>query len=256
METTQAISDNCILQFNGVTYQFNEATQEATVIIDQNTPLLRSFILSFNEVVEDVSFVFPNDVKVVQVLGHLVLVQSTETVFSFTLEATQTGSTTIGAIIGYYNGELADLSCYELFVSTSTTTTSTPDNLLSTIKSTTTDTTDDTSEGCHVMHNIQNVSGSHKNAEWLDGDKYKFNRHVYIPINEQIIQNWSLTLTFTDPVTDIEAWVVTTEQVDEFTWTMKPTNSNVLNSAQDPWIFNFLGRSAVADTDVTITFCM
>ena len=83
------------------------------------------------------------------------------------------------------------------------------------------------------MHNIQNVSRSHKNAEWVDGDKYKINRHVYIPINEQIIQNWSLTLTFTDPVTYIEAWVVTTQQVDEFTWTMKPTNSNALNSAPD-----------------------
>ena len=44
---------------------------------------------------------------------------------------------------------------------------------------------------------------------------YKFNRHIYIPLNGQTVTNWEILLEFSDPVNDIEVWVVKATQIDQ-----------------------------------------
>ena len=44
---------------------------------------------------------------------------------------------------------------------------------------------------------------------------YKFNRHIYIPLNGQTVTNWEILLEFSDPVHDIEVWTVKPTQVDQ-----------------------------------------
>ena len=93
------------------------------------------------------------------------------------------------------------------------------------------------------FENVQNQSGSHKNSEWQDGGGFKFNRHIYIPIDGRTIENWKLILDFSAPITSIEF---------EFT----PKNPGLVNTHQDPGIFSFLRISTQKDSDLTVTFCM
>ena len=44
---------------------------------------------------------------------------------------------------------------------------------------------------------------------------YKFNRHIYIPLNGQTVTNWEILLEFSDPVHDIEVWTVKPTQIDQ-----------------------------------------
>lgn len=246
---TTPTSNNCIWEYENVQYQINVDSNEATVTIDESQNTLRSFLVSFDESVNNVVFQFPTGINKVAQHGNLVLLQTTQINFSFSM------NNVVGAIVGYSDQLYSDLSCANLDVITENSRTTTPSSTHTTTSLPRTTTT--VPNGCQTMANIQNVSGSHKNSEWRDGDKYKFNRHVYIPIDGRTIQNCSIELTFTAPVSDIEAWVVNTEKVgDGLTWRMTPINSNPLNTAQDPWIFNFLGRSDTAETDVSVTFCM
>ena len=90
------------------------------------------------------------------------------------------------------------------------------------------------------------VSGSIKNSEWQHGSGkgllfislaaplsclsyifpkktlksnrctgYKFNRHIYIPLNGQTVTNWEILLEFSYPVHDIEVWTVKPTQIDQ-----------------------------------------
>ena len=44
---------------------------------------------------------------------------------------------------------------------------------------------------------------------------YKFNRHIYIPLNGQTVKNWEILLEFSAPVNDIEVWTVKPTQIDQ-----------------------------------------
>ena len=100
------------------------------------------------------------------------------------------------------------------------------------------------------------MSGSHKNSEWNNGSGFSFNRHVYIPVDGKVIKDWKLKMIFSAPVFDVETYVVNSEKVDDTTYIFTPMNSNPLNLNQDPWVFNFLAKSNVAGTDLTVIFCM
>ena len=135
-----------------------------------------------------------------------------------------------------------------------------PKTTTKTTRSTTTTTTKKAPEtpdsGCTTFENIQNQSGSHKNSEWQDGGGFKFNRHIYIPIDGRTIENWKLILDFSAPITSIEAWVVDVNEISPTKFEFTPKNPGPLNTNQDPWIFNFLGTSTQKDSDLTVTFCM
>ena len=52
---------------------------------------------------------------------------------------------------------------------------------------------------------------------------------------------------------DIETFVVDAEKISDKTWIFTPKSGT--NPTQDPWIFNFLGRSTEAGSEVTVEFC-
>ena len=271
--TSADIPDECInLKFDRVSYRFNASSSEGHVHVDESLPGTYSFVLFFDEETTGVSYQFPDHVTQVEVREKMVLLQALEPCFSFQI-LTNDPSFNFGTIVGYFYGIIPNLDCLIDTTSTSstilatsvqssyTTTTDTAvtptlTSVTPTLATVTPTTSSGNNNGCVVMVNEQNVSGSHKNSEWQVGGGFKFNRHIYIPIGGRTIQNWHLRLRFTAPITEIEVFVVSAERIDDFNWIFRPLDSNPLNTNQDPWIFNFLGISTEAESDVEVTFCM
>ena len=133
------------------------------------------------------------------------------------------------------------------------------DTTTSTTTTTTTTTTTQASAGCvGPYENIKWKSGSIKNSEWQDGSGYKFNRHIYIPLNGRTVADWEILLEFTDPVYDLEVWVVKADKIDQDgrLWKFKSLDGQPKSVTEDPWVFNFLGKSVRPGSDLEVMFCV
>lgn len=165
-----------------------------------------------------------------------------------------------GTLVGYINGFIDNqvITCIKQMTGIEAAKSTTTSKDVTTTITTTSTTLSQVDQQCVTYENEKWVSGSIKNAEWQQGSNYKFNRHVYIPLNGATVTNWEILLEFSDPVFDIEVWTVKSSMVDQEgrLWKFTSLNDQPKSVTEDPWVFNFLGQSAKPGSTLEVSFCV
>ena len=165
-----------------------------------------------------------------------------------------------GALVGYIDGFIDEkvLSCLKSMTGIEAARSSTTARSTTTTTTTTPSPQSTVSQQCVTYENEKWVSGSIKNAEWQQGNNYKFNRHVYIPLNGRTVTNWEILLEFSDPVFDLEVWTVKATKIDQEGrhWKFTSVDNQPKSVTEDPWVFNFLGQSAKPGSTLEVSFCV